>query len=56
MKIHGPYELQTCNDYLPKKTRKILGFVAVCDYCDTQYVLKANYTALYWKELKKGKK
>lgn len=50
------FELQTCNDYLPKKTRKVLGFVAVCSKCDTQYVLKANYTALYWKELKKGNK
>lgn len=48
MQIHGLYEDKTCKDYLPKPKAKMLGYVAICTQCFTQYALRANYSHLYW--------
>lgn len=56
MQIHGMFEQFTCDRYLPKKKRAMIGYVAACEQCDSQYVLRPYYSRLVWVELKKGKK
>ena len=58
MNIHGLFENQTCEQYLPKKKRKLIGLIAQCEECRELYVLRPNYSALHWRpiNLTKGEK
>jgi hypothetical protein len=49
MNIHGFFENQTCEQYLPKKKHRLIGLIAQCEECREYYVLRTNYTALIWR-------
>lgn len=49
MNIHGFFKNQTCEQYLPKKKRKLIGLIAQCEECQEFYVLRPNYSALIWR-------
>jgi hypothetical protein len=52
--IHGDYEHLTCENFLPKKKAKNIGWVAQCVKCGEMYLLRYQHF-FYWQPTKKVK-
>ncbi len=56
MKIHNQITGETCINYLPKKRKKMIGYVASCPICYQKFTLRAFRYSIHWIEETKVKK